>query len=66
MTVNNGGNLSKEYFNAYIRLIMNARNCSLEDAEVYIYEHFFNGNSHSFGEFSYSSYLKAVEEMSME
>ncbi|MEK9197323.1 hypothetical protein [Ureibacillus sp. FSL E2-3493] len=45
MTVNHGGNLPKEYFLAYINLVMNAHNCSLNQAEDYMLDHFLKGIS---------------------
>lgn len=61
MTVNNGGNLSSEYFSAYLKLVMNAKECSIEEAQKYLLVHFFGGNVNSYGKYSYSNYLKAVD-----
>lgn len=64
MVVNSGGNLSEEYFRAYLSLVMNARSCSLEDAEDYMMKTFFEGNLASFGPISYASYINAVKSLS--
>ncbi|MEK4486329.1 hypothetical protein MHH81_12175 [Psychrobacillus sp. FSL H8-0484] len=61
MTVNNGGKLSTEYFVSYLKLIMNARNCSLETARTFMFDQFFKGNKDTFGTYSYSNFLKAFE-----
>ena len=34
MTVNNGANLSKEYFISYLKLVIEARSFSLEQARM--------------------------------
>lgn len=64
MTVNHGGNLRKEYFLAYINLVMNEHNCSLKQAQDYMMDHFFKGNIYSFGTYTYSNFVKAVQEFS--
>lgn len=62
MTVNHGGNLTKEYFLAYISLVMNAHNCSLNQARDYMIDHFFKGNPRTFGKYTYSNFAEAVKE----
>ncbi|MEA0552984.1 hypothetical protein U1P98_04570 [Lysinibacillus irui] len=64
MTVNNGGKLSKEYFSAYLSLVMNANQCSVLLAKEYMEEHFFKNNIDTFGKYTYSNFLKAVKEIS--
>jgi len=64
MVVNSGGNLSEEYFRAYLSLVMNARSCSLEDAKDIMFKTFFQGNFASFGPITYSSYINAVTALS--
>lgn len=66
MIVNSGGNLSEDYFRAYLSLVMNARSCSLEDAKDIMFETFFRGNLASFGQISYSSYINAVTSLSVD
>ncbi|WP_025784588.1 hypothetical protein [Sporosarcina sp. D27] len=64
MTVNHGGNLSEEYFRAYLSLVMNSRNYNLEKAKEFMLETFFKGNLSSFGPVSYASYINTVNSMS--
>lgn len=64
MTVNHGGNLPVEYFLAYIKLVMKAKNCSLLQAQDYIVEHFFKGDTDTFGKHTYSNFIKAIQEIS--
>lgn len=64
MVVNNGGNLSKEYFLSYLKLVMNAHNCTLTQAQNYMLDHFFKGNICTFGKHTYDNFLNAVNEYS--
>ncbi|MEK3981302.1 hypothetical protein MKY37_20025 [Psychrobacillus sp. FSL K6-2836] len=61
MPVNNGGNLSKEYFKSYLNLIMVANMCTMEEAKEYMFEQFFKGNKDTFGEYSYYQFLQVTE-----
>lgn len=63
MTVNHGGNLSEEYFSAYLSLVMNSRNCTLENAKDFMVKTFFKGNLSSFGPVSYASFINALKSM---
>ena len=65
MTVNNGGNLSSEYFSAYLKHIMIVRDCSLVGAQEYMVKHFFKGDINSFGKYSSGNFLKSVEELTL-
>jgi len=60
MVVNNGGNLSKAYFKAYLNLIMTAKACSALCAQQYMLEHFFKGNPHQFGPVSYEAFVQVT------
>ncbi len=64
MVVNSGGNLSEEYFRAYLSLVMNARRCSLEDAKDFMMKTFFEGNLASYRPISYANYINAVKSLS--
>lgn len=64
MIVNNGGNLSKEYFVSYLKLVMNAKQCSLVQAKDHMEIHFFKRNVQSFGKYTYSNFSKALKELS--
>lgn len=65
MIVNNGGNLSKEYFVSYLKLVMNSKQCSLVQAKDHMEIHFFKRNVKSFGEYTHSKFLEAVKELSI-
>ena len=64
MTVNHGGNLTEESFHAYLSLVMNSRNYTLEKAGDFMLETFFKGNLATYGPVSYVSYIKAVKSLS--
>lgn len=63
MTVNHAGTLSKEYFLAYLHLIMNARQCSLESAKSLTLELFFHSNIKEYGEETSKRFLEACNEL---
>lgn len=64
MTVNNGANLSKEYFISYLKLVIEARSFSLEQAQGYMVNYFFKNNNEVYGKDSYCNYLQAIEILS--
>lgn len=66
MTVNHGGNLTEEYFRAYLSLVMNSRNYTLEKAKEFMLETFFKGNLATFGPITYASYINAVKSLSVD
>ncbi|MFF2753614.1 hypothetical protein ACFVR1_07640 [Psychrobacillus sp. NPDC058041] len=61
MTVNNGANLSKEYFISYLKLISETIGYSLEQAQSYMFNYFFNKSNTTYGKESYNNFLKAIE-----
>ncbi|RJS59261.1 hypothetical protein [Bacillus sp. PK3_68] len=63
MVVNHGGALSKEYFISYLKLIMNARSFTLEEAEWFMFKQFFSGKKDTFGKESYTKFLEAIEDL---
>lgn len=63
MIVNSGGKLSKEYFVSYLKLVMNAKQCSLVQAKDYMEIHFFKSDVLSFGEYTYFNFLEACKEL---
>lgn len=65
MIVNHGGNLPKEYFSAYIKLVMNSRNCSIESAKDITMELFFKNDKNRFGKDTYQSFEDAFRELTM-
>lgn len=65
MVVNNGGNLSVEYFIAYLNLVMQAKQCSVSCAKQDMLVKFFKGNPDHFGSLSYQSFTQAIDEITV-
>lgn len=63
MTINHAGILSREYFVSYMKLMMNARECSLEQAKEMTFQRLFGSEEKSLGKTSYQSFLHAYEEL---
>ncbi|HLG27794.1 MAG TPA: hypothetical protein VI423_08420 [Paenisporosarcina sp.] len=63
MVVNNGGDLSTDYFIAYLNLVMKAKQCSVVCAKKDVLEKFFKGNPKHFGPVSYQSFAQAIGEI---
>ncbi|OSY04364.1 hypothetical protein S2E19_01698 [Bacillus mycoides] len=63
MITNHAGNLKKDYFLSYMRLIMNARQCNVEDAKDYIFQSMFGLQDNSLGEGTYQNFLGAYQEL---
>ncbi|MED4850979.1 hypothetical protein P9386_03825 [Caldifermentibacillus hisashii] len=63
MIINNGGNLSKEYFIAYLSLIINSKQCTLEEAKQLTFERLFNMDEKALGKVTYSHFNSAFEEL---
>lgn len=63
MVINNGGNLSKEYFIAYLSLIMNSRQCTIEKAKEITFERLFKNDKKTLGSISFESFINAYEEL---
>ncbi|MDA1763057.1 hypothetical protein PDK32_22655 [Bacillus cereus] len=63
MIINNAGNLKKDYFLSYMRLIMNARQYNVEDAKDYIFQSMFGLQYNSLGEKTYQNFLDAYQEL---
>lgn len=63
MTVNHGGFLTEEYFRAYLSLVMNSRNCTLETAKDFMVTTFFKGDLSFFVPVSYASFINAFKSM---
>ena len=66
MTVKQGGNLTQEYFRAYVSLVMNSRNYTLEKAKHFMVERFLTGNPTTFGPITDASYINAVKVLSLD
>lgn len=63
MIVNHGGNLSKEYFLAYIKLVMNSKECSIETAKNLTMDLFFKNDKNRFGKDTFQSFEDAFYEL---
>jgi hypothetical protein len=63
MTINRAGILSKAYFVSYMKLIMNAANCSPERAKEITFQRLFGAEKGSLGNLSYEAFLDASEEL---
>ncbi|MCM3441320.1 hypothetical protein AB3Z07_27565 (plasmid) [Metabacillus halosaccharovorans] len=63
MVINHAGVLKKEYFIAYLKLIINAFECSIEQAKAITFERLFGLNENSLGKETYLHFLNAYEEI---
>ena len=63
MVINNGGNLSKEYFVAYLSLIMNSRKCTLEKAREITFSRLFRKDEKTLGSISFDHFISAYEDL---
>ncbi|UAL53027.1 hypothetical protein LIT32_04270 [Bacillus sp. CMF21] len=61
MVINHAGALRTEYFIAYMNLIMNAFECSVEQARNLTFERLFQSKEDYLGNESYRQFLKAYE-----
>ncbi len=63
MVINHSGALGKKYFTAYMKLIMNAFECSAEQAWNVTFERLFQTKEDYLGDESYQQFLQAYEEI---
>ncbi|MBP2079794.1 hypothetical protein [Oceanobacillus polygoni] len=63
MVINNGGNLSKEYFVACLSLIMNSRQCNLERAKEITFARLFRKDEKTLGNNSFDQFINAYEDL---
>ncbi|KML31257.1 hypothetical protein [Rossellomorea marisflavi] len=63
MTINHGGDLSEDYFIAYISLIMNGRGTTLEEAKEFTFQRLFQNHEGTLGDRSHKSFVRAYERM---
>uniref|UniRef100_UPI003F4991E7 hypothetical protein n=1 Tax=Niallia taxi TaxID=2499688 RepID=UPI003F4991E7 len=66
MVINKGGNLSKEYFKAYMELIMNSMGLSIETAKEKAFLRLFSNNASTLGSISYNNFISAYCELERE
>lgn len=63
MTINHAGTLGKEYFISYIKLIMNACGCSVDEAKEQTFKRLFNSQEENMGRETYQQFLNAYREL---
>lgn len=63
MTVNHASLLTKEYFIAYLKLIMNSREFTLIQAKEFAYDFFFKGDMQHYGPSTWLQFEKAIKEI---
>ncbi|EOR21647.1 hypothetical protein ABW02_26015 [Niallia circulans] len=66
MVINKGGNLSKDYFKAYLKLIMNSLEVSIELAREKAFARLFSNKENTLGSISYSNFIRAYCELEKE
>ena len=66
MIVNNGANLSKDYFISYLKLVREARSFSLEQAQNYMDNYFFKNNNDVYGKESYYNFFAGYRNVKVE
>lgn len=65
MTVNHASTLKKDYFLAYIKLVLSSRNCTLDKARDLTIELFFRNNPKQYGSQTYNHFLEAYKELTI-
>lgn len=63
MVTKNGSKLSKTYFISYMKLVMNSREFTLEEARAYAFKEIFHNDETTNGQASFEQFEKAYEEM---
>lgn len=63
MITKNGGKLSKSYFVSYLNLVMNARACTLAEAQAFAFKELFHNDQEKYGVATYEEFKKAYSEL---
>ncbi|GEM_PF-180377 len=63
MTVNHASVLTKDYFIAYLKLIMNSREYTLIQAKKFAFDFFFKGDIDRYGTSTWLQFEKAIIEI---
>ncbi|WHY32406.1 hypothetical protein QNH44_15395 [Cytobacillus firmus] len=63
MTINHAGALKKEYFISYMKLIMNAFGCSVEEAKDKTFERLFRLREIEMGQETYEQFFLAYRDL---
>ena len=66
MVINKSGNLSKEYFKAYMKLIMESMGVSVEMTKEKAFSRLFSNNENTLGAVSYHNFILAYHELEKE
>ncbi len=63
MTVNHASVLTKDYFIAYLKLIMNSREYTLVEAKEFAFDFFFKGDMEHYDTSTWLQFEKAIKEL---
>lgn len=63
MTINHAGALKKEYFISYMKLIMNAFGCSVEEAKDKTFKRLFQLRESEMGQETYAQFILAYRDL---
>ncbi|WP_144790010.1 hypothetical protein [Lysinibacillus fusiformis] len=63
MTVNHASVLTKDYFIAYLKLIMNSREYTLIQAKEFATDFFFKGDMNRYGTSTWLQFEKAIKKI---
>ncbi len=63
MTVNRASVLTKDYFIAYLKLIMNSREYTLIEAKEFAFDFFFKGDMKLYDTSTWLQFEKALKEL---
>ncbi|MBU5252447.1 hypothetical protein KQI46_11010 [Lysinibacillus capsici] len=66
MTVNHASVLTKNYFIAYLMLIMKSREYTLNQAKKFAFDFFFKGDRDHYGTSTWLQFEKAIKEIEIE
>jgi hypothetical protein len=64
MIINNGSQLSVEYFKSYFRLVMNSQQCTVIDTKEIIFNRIFRGDHTAYGNYTFQNFEHAYKEIS--
>jgi len=64
MIINNGSQLSVEYFKSYFRLVMNSQQCTVIEGKEIIFNRIFRGDHTAYGNYTFQNFEHAYKEIS--
>ena len=62
MLIKNAGTLSQRYFKSYFQLIINTRECTLEEAKDFVWKNLFTNDKNTLGSATYQNFMAAYKE----